>query len=160
MQVNKAAGAASALLGISLLVGCGGNDPAPEASQAQAEPADGIEASDGAGDADEVCAALGDVMTIVENTDLAAQSGRIDDQEVQGWYTLATRVLDRIPPPDDADLAQGVRALQDVAPRVDAGQAGVTPEFGSPTWDSAVQDVAQACGDAGVDLAIAPFTGG
>ncbi len=64
-------------------------------------------------DDEAVCTAYGDVMTILENADLGLDDGRMETQEQQGWYRLATRVLDRLPASGDGAVSQAIADLQD-----------------------------------------------
>ncbi|MFS0892705.1 hypothetical protein [Microbacterium sp. 179-I 3D3 NHS] len=107
----------------------------------------------------ETCTAFGDVLTIVHNADAGFVDGRMEEQEQLGWYRLATRVLARIPSPDEGAVAEALAAVSDAAPAVTQGAAGA-PGIGSEEWNLAVNDLATACAAAGYDLAAEGFTGG
>jgi hypothetical protein len=105
------------------------------------------------------CVAVGDVMTIVMNADTAVREGRMQAQEQQGWYRLATRVLDQVPTTGQGAVSDTVAQLQAAAPPIAFGAmqlAGV----GSGEWDNAFQALTTSCEDAGAELAIEGFTGG
>lgn len=137
------------------LAGCG--TPDDSSSPAPSQPAGTDEASsqDAA-----VCSALSDVMTIVDNADLGLADGRMAEQEKEGWYRLATRVLDRIPASDDAVLSQGLADLRATTPPVAAGAKGPSVGIGSPAWHDALASVADTCVAADAELTISSFTGG
>lgn len=156
MRTTRRAALAVVVLGTATLGACtpGGTAGAAEAPTAStASPA----LDDAA-----TCTAFGDVLTIVENADLAAAEGRMAAQEQDGWHELATRVLDRLPGDDSGDSAvrAAIGALQDAAPAAPAGTFVESTGVGSPAWDQAQVDLADACDAAGVPLAIMMFTGG
>ncbi|RMI08911.1 hypothetical protein [Cellulomonas triticagri] len=105
------------------------------------------------------------MLTIVENAGLATAEGRMAAQERDGWHELATRVLDRLPGDDSVDspdnaVQAAIAALQDAAPAAPAGAFVESSGLGSPAWDQAQVDLADACDAAGAPLAIMVFTGG
>lgn len=108
----------------------------------------------------EICSALSDVMTIVDNADLGLADGRMAEQEREGWYQLATRVIDRIPPSADAVLSQGLADLRATTPPVAAGTKGPSEGIGSPAWHDALASVADTCAAADAELTVSSFTGG
>jgi hypothetical protein len=139
------------------LVGCttSSDEPPPPSAAAPAE-----EVVEPAGDAGAAsCLGVGDVLTIVENADLALDEGRIEEQEHQGWYRLATRVLARLPVGGDGAVDAAVADLQAAAPPVALGAASQT-SIGSADWADASNEVREACEEIGVDVALEIFTGG
>jgi hypothetical protein len=107
-----------------------------------------------------ICNAFGDVLTIVENADLGLADGRMEAQEHEGWYRLATRVLDRLPSTGDSAVHAAIAELQEIAPAVPSG-AGTEPTgVRSPEWYDVEGALGAACDDLGVPLAINAFTGG
>jgi hypothetical protein len=109
---------------------------------------------------DEVtCLAFADVLTVVANADAGIRDGRLEVQEQDGWYRLATRVLDRVPSSGDGAVSDAVAALQEVAPAIRLGASRATG-IGSVQWDTADRALAEACADAGVEMAVEMFTGG
>ena len=107
----------------------------------------------------ESCGAFGDVMTITANADVGLRDGRMAEQEQQGWYRLAARVLDRVPTSGDGAVSDAVEALKDVVPAPAPGAMG-TSAFGSDEWNNAQHVLASACTEAGLELTISMFTGG
>ena len=72
------------VVGAAVLGGCSGDDGGPKvASDPPSVP--GPAPSDATDDAG-ICDAYGDVLTIVENADIALADGRMDAQEQHGWY--------------------------------------------------------------------------
>ena len=80
-------------------------------------------------------------------------------QEHEGWYVLATRVLDRVPTRGEGAVSDAVAALKQLAPATDQGVDG-TSGLGTQAWGSDTQALDSACAAAGTGLAIAAFTGG
>ena len=160
--------AAAVVLSTAVLVGCGsgGAGPAdgteePEAaSSAAPSPATDAPAQDDAPDDAATCVAFSDVMTIVENADLGLADGRMAEQERDGWYRLATRVLGRLPSGGDSAVQTAVGDLQAAAPAVAVGTFAESTGVGSPEWSQAQADLGDACEALGAPLTIAPFTGG
>ncbi|WP_211340901.1 hypothetical protein [Xylanimonas allomyrinae] len=138
-------------------------DPAREAEQgdeAQADAApDEAPTADAAREA-AACAAVSDVMTIVENADNALREGRMTAQEQRGWYGVATRSLGRIPAAGAGAVSQGVADLQAAAPAVDAGAADEPAGIGTAAWDDALAALAEPCLAADAELTVSAFTGG
>lgn len=160
--------AAAVVLSTAVLVGCGsgGAGPAdgteePEAaSSAAPSPATDAPAQDDGPDDAATCVAFSDVMTIVENADLGLADGRMAEQERDGWYRLATRVLGRLPSGGDSAVQTAVGDLQAAAPAVAVGTFAESTGVGSPEWAQAQADLGDACEALGAPLTIAPFTGG
>jgi hypothetical protein len=59
----------------------------------------------------------------------------------------------------DGVVSDAVAALQEVAPAIRLGASRATG-IGSVQWDTADRALAEACADAGVDMAVEMFTGG
>lgn len=154
----------AAVLVTAVLGACsagGPDEPAGAASGAtDQQPARATPADDDGQDDAAACVAFGDVLTIVENADLAFAEGRMAAQEQLGWYRLATRVLDRLPSGGDSAVQAAIGALQTASPAVPAGTSVESTGVRSPAWDQAQGDLADACDEAGAPLAISVFTGG
>ncbi|WP_163187615.1 hypothetical protein [Cellulosimicrobium sp. SL-1] len=168
MRARGWVAAAAVVLSTAVLVGCGsgGAGPAdgteePEAaSSAAPSPATDAPAQDDAPDDAATCVAFSDVMTIVENADLGLADGRMAEQERDGWYELATRVLGRLPSGGDSAVQTAVGDLQAAAPAVAVGTFAESTGVGSPEWSQAQADLGDACEALSAPLTIAPFTGG
>ncbi|OLT53549.1 hypothetical protein BJF88_10975 [Cellulosimicrobium sp. CUA-896] len=121
-------------------------DPPPASTAAQqpsATPAEAETPDDAA-----LCTAFGDVLTILENADVGLADGRMEAQERDGWYRLATRVLDRLPSSGDSAVQTAIGDLQ------------ASTAVDSPAWGEAERALGAACDDVGAPLAITMFTGG
>jgi hypothetical protein len=105
------------------------------------------------------CTAFGDVLTITGNADAGLRDGRMATQEQQGWYRLATRVLDRVPTSGKGDVSEATAALRDAAPAIGLG-AMASSGIGSVDWNDGVDRLSRACADAGAETASSMFTGG
>lgn len=81
-------------------------------------------------------------------------------QEHEGWYPLATRVLDRLPSTGDGAVPGAIAQLQELAPAVPAGAGHEPSGVRSPERYDAEGVLGSACDDLGVLLAIDVFTGG
>lgn len=159
-----------AVLTVAVLVagtagGCSGLDEAEAAPAGTAQTAiespsqpsaPELDTSDDPG----TCAAFGDVLTIVENADIGLADGRMEPQEHQGWYQLATRVLGRLPAAGDGAVPTAVARLQEIAPAVPSGGVHEPAGVRTPEWYDAMDELSAACDDLGVPLAISMFTGG
>ncbi|MGC0250421.1 hypothetical protein [Pseudactinotalea sp. Z1748] len=107
-----------------------------------------------------ICTAFGDVLTIVENADLGLADGRMEAQEHEGWYRLATRTLDRLSSTGDSAVHTAIAQLQEIAPAIPAG-AGYEPAgVRSQEWYDVKGVLGAACDDLGAPVAINVFTGG
>ncbi|WP_340696928.1 hypothetical protein [Cellulosimicrobium funkei] len=168
MRARGWVAAAAVVLSTAVLVGCGSGGAGPAdgteepaaASSAAPSPATDAPAQDGAPDDAATCVASSDVMTIVENADLGLADGRMAEQERDGWYRLATRVLGRLPSGGDSAVQTAVAELQAAAPAVAVGTFAESTGVGSPEWSQAQADLGDACEALGAPLTIAPFTGG
>ncbi|WP_448073960.1 hypothetical protein [Georgenia yuyongxinii] len=107
-----------------------------------------------------ICTAYGDVLTIVENADLGLREGRMEAQEHQGWYQLATRVLDRLPSTGDGAVSQAIADLQAIAPALPSGSGTEPAGVRSPQWHEVEGALGAACDDVDAPLTIDVFTGG
>lgn len=160
MRAKRWAVVTAAVLGAGVLGGCDGDgeaEAAPQGPPAVAE-ADAA-AADGTAEDAAACTAYGDVLAILENADLSLADGRMDAQEHDGWYRLATRVLDRLPSDGDSAVQAAIGALQAAAP-VTPGAPGESIGVHSPEWDAGESDLGDACDDVGAPLTITMFTGG
>jgi len=107
----------------------------------------------------ETCSAIGDVMSIRFNADVAVSEGRMDTQEQGGWYRLATIVLSRVPTRGEGPVSDSVSALQSAVPPVALAAYG-RGEIGSDDSDQQWSAVMQSCTEAGSEIATVAFTGG
>lgn len=149
-----------AVIGSLALAGCatpaaGSEAPTPGQSSA-AVPASTPTA--GVTDADS-CLAIGDVVSIAHNADVAVGEGRMSAQEQAGWYRLATTALARLPTQGEGPVSEAVTALQAAVPPVPLAAAGRT-EIGSDAWGEQVAEVLKACEEAGSEVVTVAFTGG
>ncbi|WP_435736141.1 hypothetical protein V5D56_15255 [Cellulosimicrobium sp. PMB13] len=146
MRGSRAAGGSALVLVALLVAGCSSassEPPEPTGEVAQVDaPGDAV-AQDAA-----ACAAVSDVMTIVENADVALSEGRMAAQEQQGWYAVATRSLDRIPSSGDGAVSRGIADLQEAV--------GVR----SDAWNDALTALGEPCLAVDAELTISMFTGG
>ena len=108
---------------------------------------------------EETCTAFRDVQTIIFNVDIAEREGRMAEQERNGWYRLAARVLDQVPTGGEGPVSDAVTALREISPAIPRGAVRGTG-FGSPEWESALTELHTACTDAGSMVAVEGFTGG
>ncbi len=143
-----------AVLGVVLvagLTGCG-------STSVPAEQGETATTSASLTDAD-ACVAFGDVGTIVSNADAGFRDQRMEAQERDGWYRLATRVLDRIKTADAGPVQDALNELKKAAPAVKLG-AVLDVDFDSAAWVSAQAALTEACDEVGVEMATEAFTGG
>lgn len=142
--------AAAVTVGALTLTGCSAAaEPAPSAVSVPAESVTD----------EHSCTGFGDVLTIALNADAGLRDGRMADQEQQGWYRLATRVLDGVPAREDGAVSDALNALKTVAPPV--ALAAVQPTgIGSSEWNIGLDELSFACRDAGFETAVNKFTGG
>lgn len=103
------------------------------------------------------CAAYGDVQTIVHNAYVAFSEGRMGQQEKDGWYALASRVLGNIPSADSGQVAESLAALQEAVPAVPDLRA---TNIGSPDVVIPGVPLPEACKEAGFEVYTNAFTGG
>ena len=122
-------------------------DPTPS-STVSARAEDGI-----------TCDAFGDVVTIVDNADAGLAEQRMEAQERDGWYRVATRVLDRIPTRGTGDVHDAIEELREAAPAVKLG-AVLPVGIGSTAWVSGWASLTEACAAQGFDMASEAFTRG
>ena len=164
MRRELSAGVPAALVAaVVLLGGCSADGDAeamPAASSELPQPAPATSSSIEVVRDDVTCTGFSDVMTIVENADIGVRDGRMDPQEQQGWYGLATRGLERVPSGGDGAVGRAVADLQEIAPAVALGAGTEVVGIGSAEWHSATEALGDACRDAGVELTIGVFTGG
>ena len=150
MGTVRLMGPAAVVIGAMLLTGCvGGNDVIPEGAAPSASPRTD----------DMTCVAFGDVLTIVINADAGLRDGRMAAQEQQGWYRLATRVLDRLPARGEGAVDAALVDLKAAAPVIALSANGASG-IGSPGWENGYRAMSEACADAGAELGVESFTGG
>ena len=155
MLGKTVAGTSALVFAALMMAGCSDD------AQAQPKAATPPEATQTDATADaSACAAVSDVMTILENADMALREGRMAAQEQQGWYRIATRVLDSIPTDDDGAVNRGVSELQEIAPAVRAGTGAEPVGLGTKAWHETLATLAGPCTAAGSELTIGMFTGG
>jgi hypothetical protein len=139
-----------AVVGMLALSGCSaGAEAAPKPTQTSA-----VGTTDTA-----TCSGFSDVLTIAANADAGLRDGRMAAQEQEGWYRLATRVLNGVPTRGEGAVSDAVGTLKTVAPLIGPGAMGTTG-IGSAEWDSGVQDLSAACTESGAEIAVERFTGG
>jgi hypothetical protein len=126
--------------------------PAPESTAASSSPT--TETTD-----EETCVVFGDVLTITSNADAGLRDGRMATQEQQGWYRLASRVLDRVPTRGEGAVSDAIASLKHAVPAVAPGAMPLSA-FGSDAWNSGQQALFDACADVDVEITIQMFTGG
>jgi hypothetical protein len=137
------------------LTGCAGT-----AESASSSAPETLSAATSGTSADaETCVAFGDVLTIIANADAGLRDGRMEVQEQQGWYRLASRVLDRVPTTGQGAVSDALAALKEVVPAITPGAMG-TSAFGSSEWNSGYRTLSDACADVDVEMTIQMFTGG
>ena len=150
MSRRKVSLASLALIGALALSGCNaGMSAAPNAT-----PASAASTTDAV-----TCTGFNDVLTIASNADAGLREGRMAAQEQEGWYRLATRVLDGVPTRGQGAVSEAAVALKHLAPAIDLGAMGTTG-IGSAEWNSGLQELSDACAKADVETAIEMFTGG
>ncbi|QUB99080.1 hypothetical protein [Cellulosimicrobium cellulans] len=166
MRVNRWAVLSAAVLSATAMGGCSAEGEAhaeqietPQASTAAQQPSPVDPPEVDALDDAVICTAYGDVTTIAENADLALAEGRMEAQERDGWYRLATRVLDRLPSAGDSAVQTAIGELKEIAP-VTSGAFGESTGVRSPEWNDVQGDLGDACDGLGAPLAITMFTGG
>ena len=158
MQGSKAAGASALVLVALMAAGCSGESralPGPPEEVVQAGTSEDDVAQDVA-----ACAAVSDVMSIVENADIALTEGRVAVQEQQGWYEVATRVLHRIPSSGDSAVSQAVADLQGTVPAVESWARTEPTAIRSDAWSVALDALAGPCLAVDSELFTSMFTGG
>lgn len=111
-----------------------------------------------AGDA-QTCRGVSDVFTILANADAGQRTGRMATQEQDGWHRLATRVLGGVPTTGEGDVSDAATALKEAAPAIKLEASSATG-IGSDAWETARQQLAEACTAAGSETAIEMYTGG
>ena len=141
MRVNRWAVLSAAVLSATVMGGCSaegeahaGQTETPQASTAAQQPSPVDPPEVDALDDAAICTAYGDVMTIAENADLALAKGRTEAQERDGWYRLATRVLDRLPSAGDSAVQTAIGELKEIAPVTSGAfgeSTGVAPPSGT-----------------------------
>jgi len=130
------------------------HNAAPENSPTPANEATAATVTDA-----DTCMAIGDVVSIRFNADVAVSEGRMSTQEQSGWYRLATVVLSRVPTTGEGDVSESVTALQSVIPPVPLAAAG-SGQIASRDWDDQWTAVLEACKAAGYEYGTVAFTGG
>ncbi len=147
-RMAVAAGVLAAVLG---LAGC--------SEDAEAEPAPTPEV-ESQPDESGTCAAFSDVLSILENADIALSEGRMDVQEHRGWYQLAGRVLERLPSGGDGAVDDALAALQEIDPAVAPGKGLGSAAARAPEWYDAEEPLGAACDELGTPVVISMMTGG
>ncbi|GAB2469990.1 hypothetical protein [Xylanimonas ulmi] len=165
MRAARAATASALLVMALAAAGCdGGAQPEPPGAQTPADASEDAATDDDpthdAAQDTAACAAVSDAQSIVENADIALREGRISDQEQQGWYAVATRVLHRIPSGGDSAVSQGVAALQGTVSEVKAGAWAEPFAIRSNAWGDALRALDEPCQAAGSELSVSMFVGG
>jgi hypothetical protein len=150
-----ALGAAFAIL---VTAGCAA-DTAPEV-EASVSPMPASTSSETDAATDEAsCAGVGDVLTILHNVDAAVKDARMSDQERDGWYALAVRVLDRVSASGEGPISDALLAFKPTVPPgppVEDG-ASLLESVGAAAEGGTLRE---ACEAAGYEMAIEGFIGG
>ena len=150
MRYQRITMASFALAGALAMSGCtADSEPVPSAT-----PSAAASTTDS-----ETCTAFGDVLTITSNADAGLRESRMATQEQQGWYRLATRILERVPTRGEGDVSDAVGALKDTVSANTLG-AVATTGIGSAAWNKGLDTLFLACTDAGAETAVQMFTGG
>lgn len=167
MRVRQWAGISAAVVVFATVSGCTTDDDAQAAETAATppptlseEPTAPAPVAEEPMDDAAICTAYGDVMTILENADLGLDDGRLEAQEHEGWYRLATRGLHRLPASGGSAVHDAIAELQDVAPAIPSGAGEDPAGIHSPEWYDAEEALSIACDDLDAPLAIDIFTGG
>lgn len=105
------------------------------------------------------CEEFGDVLTIVHNTEVAVNEGRVSEREQAGWYRLATRVQGDIDSPASGLVADALAGVKAAAPSIALGSMG-TSGVSTGEWTSARDKLLEACAGAGSPVAAEGFIGG
>ncbi len=155
--VLPALGAAALL--VLVASGCTNTSPVPAATSTAESAAESSAAPDAVAIDEQSCAGMGDVLTILHNADAAVHDQRMGEREREGWYGLATRVLDRVPASSEGDISDALDAMKKAAPPVGI-DGGATSTIGSEAWHAAGEDLREACEAAGYEYTTEGFTGG
>ncbi|WP_157109116.1 hypothetical protein [Cryobacterium arcticum] len=151
--------ASLAVVGALTLSGCTASaEAAPTESTASAESTESAASAGSTTDAMS-CSGFNDTATIIVNADAGVRDGRMAAQEQQGWYRLATRVLDGVPIRGEGAVSDALAGLKTIAPSVTLGAMSTTG-IGSAEWYTGQDALSAACADAGSELAVESFTGG
>lgn len=167
MRTRQLTSCGAVALAGALLAGCSANASFQDvqstdmqsATESQ-EHSSGDQQTDGSMDDAEICSAYGDVLTILGNADAGLGEGRMEQQEHDGWYRLATRVLDRLPSGEGSVVREAIAELQTIAPAIAPGAGDDPADIRSRQWWDAEEVLGSACDDLGTPLAINMFTGG
>ncbi|MFB7252387.1 hypothetical protein [Microbacterium sp. NPDC056234] len=158
-------GAALVILGASgcTAVGSAETDSARAESTRVTEtpsPSNEPPSSESTAAADEItCAAYGDVVTILHNAQTAYFEERMTQQELDGWFAVASRVLGNIPSADTGTVSESLVALQEAVPAV-ADLRKTNFPFPDGEVDVPGVSLSEACREAGFEVVINAFTGG
>jgi len=149
------------IIGLASLAVVGGLTLSGCAANAEAVPAEATTSAASAGSTTDAmtCAGFNDVLTIIVNADAGLAGGRMAEQEQQGWYRLATRVLDGVPTRGEGAVSDATATMKGLAPAVAFGAIGTTG-IGSAEWDGGRDELSSACSEAGTEMAAEKFTGG
>lgn len=109
-------------------------------------------------DVEGACSEFSDVLTVVANGKAGLDTGRMEEQERDGWFHLATSMLERLPVEADHPVAEATATLQAVAPH-DPGWFEPTT-VDTAEWHEASMEVYRACEEAGHVAPTRIFTGG
>lgn len=104
------------------------------------------------------CETYSDMLTILRNTDDSFHRGAIVPQERTGWYELAFRVMGRAPSAGEGAVAKALATLKPLRAPMDT--ASSTPDATSSAWNSASQELADACKAEGLPHSSQAFVGG
>jgi len=104
------------------------------------------------------CETYSDMLTILGNTDYSFHRGAIVPQERNGWYELAFRVMGRAPSTGEGAVPKALAKLKPLRPPTYT--ASSTPDATSSAWNSASQELADACKAEGLPHSSQAFVGG
>jgi hypothetical protein len=110
--------------------------------------------------AEETCAQIIDVNTLVYNARMALDTGRIAQQEFDGIARLATRMVHRIDTTGDTALAEATASLAEVAGAYRTGGAITPVDVESAEWQDALDTARDECTREGVEFYVEAWTGG
>ena len=160
-RATLAAGAALVILGASGCTAVGSVETNParaESARVTETPAPAPKSPESTAAADEItCATYADVATILHNAQTAYFEDRMTQQELDGWFAVASRVLGSIPSAGNGTVSEALAALQQAVPAVPDLRK---TNFAFPDVGVAGVALNEACGEAGFEIAINAFTGG
>jgi PBP1b-binding outer membrane lipoprotein LpoB len=110
--------------------------------------------------AEETCAQIIDVNTLVFNARVALDTGRIAQQEFDGIARLAARMVHRIDTTGDSALTEATATLAEVVGAYRTGGAMTAVDVESAEWQAALDAAKDECTREGVEFYVESWTGG